>query len=302
MARKALHHWYGLYQALHPKIDSFEGEGGVYRFLRHEAEDSGYDEKVLKRMLKAGTFLDRLAGAGLALDGVKCGYAHVELLERLHQFSPAEAQHLLTDVLSNSITLKNLRLVVEENAAKGGQAQLAAKSKARSYVAQHQRATVELVQRMGTAFFGSPSGEFVLVKSFLSLRQFILINNKTSPIAIIPRVGDSSIKEWHAAEEILKTAMAVKNRLYRVWIVLPYESPIAAYLFAYAYRERAIDSWLFIATISKDGTGLQHYNDSATLLDLDLRGAGGGDWAGHSLADGRTIYGDLPLLSGAGVD
>jgi hypothetical protein len=105
-----------------------------------------------------------------------------------------------------------------------------------------------------------------------------------------------------AAEEILKTAMAVKNRLYRVWIVLPYESPIAAYLFAYAYRERAINSWLFIATISKDRTCLQHYNDSATLLDLDLRGAGGGDWAGHSLADGRMIYGDLPLLRGAGVD
>lgn len=219
-----------------------------------------------------------------------------------HQFAPAEAVHLLTDVLSNSITLKHLRLMVEENAAKGGQAQLTAKSKARSYVAQHQRATVELVQRMGTAFFGSPAGELVLVKSFLSLRQFILINDKTSPVAIIPRVGDSSIKEWHAAEEILKIAMAVKNRLYRVWIVLPYDSPIAAYLFAYAYRERAINAWLFIATLNEDGTGLKQYSDASMLLDLDLRGSGGGDWAGHSLEDGRVICGDLPIRREAAVE
>lgn len=96
--------------------------------------------------------------------------------------------------------------------------------------------------------------------------------------------------------------MSVRSRLHRVWIVLPYDSPIAAFLFAYAHRERAMNVWLFIATLSEDGTGLQQYNDSATLLDLDLRGAGGGDWAGHSLADGRMMYGDLPPCRGSGVD
>lgn len=302
MARKALHHWYGLYQALHPKIDSFEGEGGVYRFLRHEAEDSGYDEKVLRRMLKAGAFLDSLAGPGLAVDGVRCGYAHIELLERLHQLAPSEAQHLLNDVLFNRVTLKNLRQAVEQNAARGGQAQLTARSKARSYVAEHQRFTIELAQRMGAAFFGSPAGEFVLVKSFLSLRQFILINDKIFPVAIIPRVGDSSIKEWHAAEEILKIATSVRNRFHRVWIVLPNDSPIAPYLFAYAYRERAIDAWLFIAAFNQEGTGLQQYCDASMLLDLDLRGAGGGDWAGHSLEDGRKMSGDLPIRKEAVAD
>ncbi len=100
-------------------------------------------------------------------------------------------------------------------------------------------------------------------------------------------MGDSSIKEWHAAEEILTIAMSVKNRLHRVWIVLPNTSPIAPYLFAYAYRERAIDAWLFIATFNKDGRDLKQYSDVSMLLDLEPRGAAGSDWAGHSLEDGR---------------
>ena len=262
MARKALHHWYSLYQSLQPQIDAFEGEGGVYRYIRREAENLGYDEKVLKRMLKAGAFLDSLAGMALTVDDVRCGYAHVELLERLHQLASDEAQHLLKSVLSNGITLKTLRQKVEQNAAKGGQAQITARSKARSQVADHQRVTIKLVQRMGSSFFGSPSSEFVLVKSFLSLRQFILINCKIYPVAIIPRVGDSSVKEWEAAEEILKIAMSVKARLYRVWIVLPYDSPIAAYLFAYAHREKALGTWLFIATLNESNTGLSQYCDA----------------------------------------
>jgi hypothetical protein len=276
-------------------VDSFEGEGGVYRYLRQEAEQAGYDEKVLKRMLKAGAFLDGITDRALTVDDVRCGYAHIELLERLHQLAAPEAKRLLEEVLSNGITLKNLRQAVVQSTANGGQAQITARSKARTYVAEHQRITTELVQRMGTTFFGSPNGEFILVKSFLSLRQFILINNKTKPVAIIPRVGDSSIKEWEAAEEILKLAASVKGRLYRVWIVLPHDSPIAGYLFAYAHREKALNTWLFIATVNEDRKGLSLYSDASTLLTLDLDGSGGGDWAGYSLKDGRGMYGALPI-------
>lgn len=294
MARKALHHWYQLYQALQPKVDSFEGEGSLYRLLRQEAKDMGYEEKVLKRMLKAGAFLDSWAGAR-TIEDVRCGYAHIELLERLNQIAPKEAQRLLSVVLSNSITLKNLRLVIEQNAAKGGQAQLTARSRARSLVAEHHRVSTELIQRMGTDFFGCPEGEFFMVRSFLSLRQFILIHSDTTPIAIIPRVGDSSVKEWEAAEDILKLASSVKERLYRVWIVLPHDSPISPYLFAYAYRDNALNAWLFIATLNEGKTGMTQYNDAANLFDLELRGEGGGTWSGYSLGDGRAAHGVLPI-------
>lgn len=302
MARKALHHWYSLYQSLQPQIDAFEGEGGVYRYIRREAENLGYDEKVLKRMLKAGAFLDGLTNRALTVDDVRCGYAHIELLERLHQLVPHEAKSLLNVVLSNDITLKNLRLAVEESMAKGGQAQFNARSKARAHVADHQRSTIELAQRMGTDFFGSSDGEFALVRSFLSLRQFILINDKANPVAIIPRVGDSSIKEWEAAEEILKLATSVKERLYRVWIVLPYDSPIAGYLFAYASRDNALNTWLFIATLDRTNSGLTHYNDAAKLFELDLNGEGGGTWSGHSLRDGSSLYGELPIRKSSPAD
>lgn len=301
MARKALHHWYSLYQSLQPKVDSFEGEGGVYRLLRQEAKGLGYEEKVLKRMLKAGAFLDGWAGPQ-TIEDVRCGYAHIELLERLHQLAPKEAQRLLSVVLSNDITLKNLRLTIEQNAAKGGQAQITARSKARTQVAEHQRVTIALVQRMGTDFFGCPDGEFFLVRSFLSLRQFILIHSNTNPIAIIPRVGDSSIKEWEAAEEILKLASSVKERLYRVWIVLPHDSPIAPYLFAYAHRDEAVNAWLFIATLDEGSTSLTQYSNASKLFELDLLGEGGGIWSGHSLRDGRSAHGALPIRRSSTAD
>ena len=85
-------------------------------------------------------------------------------------------------------------------------------------------------------------------------------------------------------------------------LIRGYDSPIAAYLFAYAHREKALGTWLFIATLNESNTGLSQYCDASRLLDLNLRGAGGGDWAGHSLQDGRVMYGELPIREESGAE
>lgn len=293
MARKAFHNWYSLYQSVHPKIDAHQGNGSVYDLIRREAETSGYDEKVVKRMLNAGAFLGRIAGAPFTVDQVKCGYAHVELLERLYKLNPEEAQTRLSSVLENQVTLKELRDVLGSVAAKSGHAQLTARSRARQRVAEHQRVCIRLAQQAGPGFFGNSEGELVLVKKFRTLRQFIVINDPDQPIAVIPRLGDSSMKESQAAEELLKLAVSVRRYFQRIWLVLSSDSALAQEVVARADKIGALESWLYLAIPNKDLSSLDPYRNRRRLLEKDLDGEDDCAWEGVSLRDGRKLSGSF---------
>jgi hypothetical protein len=293
MARKAFHHWYQLYQSVHPKIDAHQGEESIYSLIRREADASGYDEKVFKRMLNAGAFLERIAVGPFAVEQVKCGYAHIELLERLYRLNSQEAQTRLNAVLENKVTLKELRESVELIAAESGHAQTNARSRARQRVAEHQRLCTKLTQQAGSAFFGNLEGELVLVKKFRILRQFILINDPEQPIAIIPRLGDSSMKESQAAEELLKLALSVRRYFHRIWLVLPSDSLLAQEVVARADQVGAFESWLYLAIPNEDLSTLIPYRNRRRLLEKDLDGEDDCAWEGVSLRDGHKLSGSL---------
>ncbi len=300
MARRALHNWYSLYQSVHPKIDAHQGDESIYNLIRREAEASGYDEKVVKRMLNAGAFLDRFAKRSLTVEHVKCGYAHIELLERLHKLNPEEAQVRLDTVLSNQVTLKELRSALELNATQSGSAQINARSRARLRVAEHQRLSIQLSQKAAGEFFGSPKGELILVKRFRALRQFILINDPQSPIAVIPRLGDTSMKESSAAEELLKLALSVRRYFHRIWLVLPTDSLLAQEVVSRADQIGALESWLYLAIPSEDLSALIPYRNRRRLLQKDVEGVDDCEWIGVSLLDGRKLRGSLnPLTESA---
>ncbi|WP_417702913.1 hypothetical protein [Pseudomonas sp.] len=293
MPRKAQTHWFGLYRTLRPKIDAHEGDESIHQLIRREAEAANYDEKVLKRMLNAGAFLDRISETPLLVEQVKCGFAHVELLERLYKLNAPDAQARITAILNNQVTQKQIREALDSMAAESGHAQLTARSRARQRVAEHQRLCLQLAQRTGPSFFGSPDGEMVLVKRFRTLSHFILINDPDQPIAVIPRLGDSSMKEGPAAEELLTLAMSVKRYFQRIWLLLPSNSTLAQELVARAEQIGAFESWLYLATPDEDSSALVPYRNRRRALEKDLRGDDDCAWEGVSLRDGRKLSGSL---------
>lgn len=293
MPRKAQTHWFGLYRTLRPKINGHEGDESIHQLIRREAQAANYDEKVLKRMLNAGAFLDRISETPLLVEQVKCGFAHVELLERLYKLNAPEAQARITAILNNQVTQKEIREALDSMAAESGHAQLTARSRARQRVAEHQRLCLQLAQRTGSSFFGSPDGEMVLVKRFRTLSNFILINDPDQPIAVIPRLGDSSMKEGPAAEELLTLAMSVKRYFQRIWLLLPSNSTLAQELVARAEQIGAFESWLYLATPSEDSSELIPYRNRRRALEKDLHGKDDSAWEGVSLRDGRKLSGSL---------
>jgi hypothetical protein len=155
MPRKPQTHWFGLYQNLQPKVDGHQGVESIYQLIRREAEDTGYDEKVIKRMLNAGAFLERMTDGSLSVEQVKCGYAHAELLERLYKLNAQAAQASLKAILDNQVTLKVLRETLDSMAAESGHAQITARSRARQRVAEHQRLCIKLAQQAGPRFLAT---------------------------------------------------------------------------------------------------------------------------------------------------
>lgn len=293
MPRKAQTHWFGLYRSLRPKIDGHEGDESIHQLIRREAAAANYNEKVLKRMLNAGAFLDRISETPLLVEQVKCGFAHVELLERLYKLNAPEAQARITAILNNQVTQKEIREALDSMAAESGHAQLTARSRARQRVAEHQRLCLQLAQRTGPSFFGSPDSEMVLVKRFRTLSHFILINDPDQPIAVIPRLGDSSMKEGPAAEELLTLAMSVKRYFQRIWLLLPSNSTLAQELVARAEQIGAFESWLYLATPDEDSAALVPYRNRRRALEKDAHGEDDSAWEGVSLRDGRTLSGSL---------
>ncbi|WP_304639662.1 hypothetical protein [Pseudomonas sp.] len=297
MGRKARQDWYSLYRGISPKIEADTSGGSLYGFIRKEAEIAGYEEKVLKRMLNAGAFLERVAGDQLRSENIRCGYAHIELLERLHRLDSIQAKEWLPRVLSQDITLKELSEAIAVHAKNPGQAQFTARSKARSRIAEHRRMSIELARKVGPAFFGNAHAEPILVRRFKSLGHFLLLNDPKAPIAVIPRLGDTSMKESKAAEHILTLALSYKNYFARIWLLFPKDSLLTQEVLAQAFEIGALDTWLFLAIPAEDLNGLIHYQNHGRWLVKGMDGIDDDAWEGQSLVDGRPMRGRLEILS-----
>ncbi|MEH6498989.1 MAG: hypothetical protein V7751_06345 [Pseudoalteromonas distincta] len=296
MGRKARQNWYRLYRSINPRISSYAGDESVYQVIRQEATAAGYEEKVLKRMLRAGAFLDRVAPA-LDDEKIKCGYAHVELLERLYKLDSARALTRLDAVLLNEVTLQDLRDEITQKAAAPGQAQTAARSKARQRIGEHRRDIVQRAQHAGPGFFGHTSAEFVLVHRFRSLGRFLLLDEPNLRIAVIPRLGDTSLKESKATDQLIKLALSYRRYFHRVWFVFPGESSLTREVVAQAHEIDALDDWLFLAIPDEDSAGLVHYRDRRQLLHKRMHGITDNEWEGTSLIDDSPRRGILAPLN-----
>ncbi|WP_170977533.1 MULTISPECIES: hypothetical protein [Pseudomonas] len=157
-------------------------------------------------MLKAGHFLDSLAPT-LAPEQVNCGYAHIELLERLHQLDADIATSMLSATLANQHTLHTLRETITHYANIAGTPATTARSKARSRVANHERVAAAAILQAGVEFFGFPGGEIIKVTHSDFFSQFFMIQvNGLQKAAIFIRVGDTSRKQEKAAADLLKLA------------------------------------------------------------------------------------------------
>ncbi|MBA6421698.1 hypothetical protein [Pseudomonas sp. 5Ae-yellow] len=293
MGRKARQHWYSLYKTISPRIDAYEGNASIYDVIREEAKNVEYDAKVVKRMLDAGAFLDRFVSQPVTSDDITCGYAHIEMLERLSKLDLSKARAQLEAVLSNQITLKKLAEDIALSSQGPGQAQFSARSKARHRVSEHRALSIKLAIQAGPPFFGSSTDEMILVHKFRSLGQFILLIDNDQQMAVIPRLGDSSLNEAKAADQLLKLAQSYERSFNRIWLVLPADSPMLMELVAQASEIDAFENWLFLATPSEDGSELVQYTNRRRFLDKQVHGDSDDAWEGISLVDGRPMRGNL---------
>lgn len=133
----------------------------------------------------------------------------------------------------------------------------------------------------------------VLVHRFRSLGQFVLLNDPERPIAVIPRVGDTSLKPTKAADLLLQLAIAQKIYFDRIWLILPEDSELAQEVVAQAVDMKIFENWLFLAIPNEDQTALEQYQNRAQVLVKKMFGEDDHRWDGVSMVDGRELFGSL---------
>lgn len=293
MGRKPQQHWFALYQSLQLQLNAYRGEESINLFIRQLANEAGYDAKVVSRMLKAGHFLEQLADP-LSAEQVRCGYAHIELLERLHQLSPSAAQAALQETLNNQKTLQELKGLTDHYAHSVGTAVTTARSRARSRVADHERMTTAALIDCDTAFFGYPEGELIKVARSDFFSQFFMVRQGQSPkVAIFARVGDTSRKEEKAAADLMKLACMAQPFFEQVWFVFPHTSSLVHELACFAFSTQAFGQWLRLGTIDPETGALTRFTDLGRQLERDLEGSTPLRWEGVSLIDKQAAQGNF---------
>lgn len=298
MGRQARHHWYALYMAVQAQLDSYQGNDSINLVIRKLADEQGYDAKVVSRMLKAGNFLNRIAGP-LTPEQVGCGYAHIELLERLHQLDTEAAISILQATLANQQTLQALRETNERYTKAVGTPTSTTRARARSRVTEHERLCGDALEASGPEFFGYPNGEMVRVTQSDFFSQFFLIQeNRTAKVAIFGRVGDTSRKEEKAAADLLKLASLARPYFEKVWFIFPYGSSLVHELAFYAHTIKALGKWLQLGTLSHDGASVEPMTKRGRALVNELvEGVDPLRWSGITLSKHKKSSGAFKLVN-----
>lgn len=287
MSKRKKGPWYSIYRQVVPLLDSYEGKDSVNLLIQQLAAEHNYEPKVLSRMIKAGRFLDRLAGH-LPPEDVRGGYAHIEYIQRLHELAPEEASSLVGMAISKKITLEALQAIIDKYSIQLEQGDARKRSKARSLISEHERNSVAALTNCGTAFFGIESGEMIQVERSDVLGQFLIINDRhgQANTAIFSRLGDTSRKAIKAAAELLKLAKTARSYFEKVWFVFPESSELVHELAFLANEERLFRNWLHLSTlISEDETfALQEVTSLRHALSRVIEdGVDPFAWSGHPL-------------------
>jgi len=297
MSKRKKGPWYSIYRQVVPLLDSYEGKDSVNLLIQQLAAEHNYEPKVLSRMIKAGRFLDRLAGH-LPPEDVRGGYAHIEYIQRLHELAPEEASSLVGMAISKKITLEALQAIIDKYSTQLEQGDARKRSKARSLISEHERNSVLALTHCGTEFFGVQAGEMIQVERSDVLGQFFMVRDHHGrPTAIFCRLGDTSRKAIKAAAELLKLAKTARSYFDQVWFVFPESSELVHELSFLANEEKLFRTWLHLSTLtSEDGSlTLREVTSLRHALSRALEdGADPFAWNGYSILGLKTpVHGKL---------
>jgi hypothetical protein len=293
--------WYQRYQEIKPTLDAHTGKDSINLLIQELAPSQGYEAKALNRMIRAGRFLDSLVGP-LEAETVRGGYAHIELLRRLHELNSEAARPYIQKAITKQIKLHQLQSIIDLQVEQAGNPAELKRSKARARTFDHERNTAHALQKSGPGFFGSPEGTFVKVEQSDLLNQFfLLLENSLPKVAIFARLGDSSRKEVKAAAELIRLANTARLYFDSVWIIFPAESKLVHEVAFLAAEQEAFRQWLHLATLSPEEEVEEEgaiaevrilYTAYSRLL-LDY--ANPQKWVGRTLGDGspKTLRGSL---------
>lgn len=229
--------------------------------LESHARTAGYSVATFARILKAGRFLDTYS-PDLDVDGVKCGYALVEVLDKLSKIDPHVAQEWLPKVLSNAVSLAELAALYEQQASQNPVANaIVSRDGARRRASLHDRESALAIVQAGVEFFGVPQGRLLKLRQSTPFvaPSFLVCDGKKPMAAILIRTGTASKDSVQVALDLLDLAIAQRTRVPQVWYVLPSNSPVIGFLAALAKHLKISpvdDGWLHLAVLDNQSTQL----------------------------------------------
>ncbi|HFK2240635.1 TPA: hypothetical protein ACGXGL_001071 [Pseudomonas aeruginosa] len=229
--------------------------------LESHARTAGYSVATFARILKAGRFLDTYS-PNLDIERVKCGYALVEVLDKLSKVDPHVAHEWLPKVLSNAVSLAELSALYEQQANQNPVANaIVSRDGARRRASLHERESAAAIIRAGVEFFGAPHGRLLKLSQSTSFvaPSFLVCEGKKPLTAILIRTGTASKDSLQVALDLLDLAIAQRTRVSQVWYVLPSDSPVIDLLAAIAKHleiSPVDDGWLHLAVLDSQTTQL----------------------------------------------
>lgn len=225
--------------------------------LESHARTAGYSVATFARILKAGRFLDTYS-PNLDIERVKCGYALVEVLDKLSKVDPHVAHEWLPKVLSNAVSLAELAALYEKQASQNPVANaIVSRDGARRRASLHDRESALAIVQAGVEFFGVPQGRLLKLSQSTSFvaPNFLVCDQKKPMAAILIRTGTASKESVQVALDLLDLAIAQRTRVDQVWYVLPSNSSVTGVLAAIAKHLKISpldDGWLHLAVLDSE--------------------------------------------------
>ena len=289
MPRTAKANWYAIYREVQPLLEGYQGSGSINLLISKLAAEKQYNAKVLTRMIQAGRFLDQYVGQMTPQD-VKAGFAHIELLQRIHRASPKQANKLSSEVIGGGVTLMTLRGLHQQFMEMGDNFDIAKRSKARSRIAEHDRQCLGALRQLSNDLFGVSANQIQYVDRSDLLGQFYLVDEGKSghQTAIFTRYGDTSKKAIKSAAELYLLARTAKDYFQRVCFIFPGGSEIALCIAEMVRVKQGIDTWLDVYTLKQGPLKLSiHPVSSSAELDEDTRNECSAvwSWKGKPISD-----------------
>lgn len=294
--------WFGQYRQVMSALETELAKGASQEdVIRSHAQAADYSVNTFMRLMKAGRFLDAQC-PGINVEHLQCGYALVEVLEKLYKVNPNEAQMRLQQVLDNTVSLAELTALYGQQTPQSKVSDsFENRSRARRRANEHERNSVAAIIQSGAAFFDAPGASVLRISRKVDYvaPHFMISDGQKMLAAIFIRTGTASKDSFRLAHELFTLALAQRSAgVGQVWFVIPSDSNVRFPLASLAKKLKISpadkDGWLNLAVIESKTKQLAKLGrgeylssgaaDAFKLIHIDRT------WTGKDVKTGKEFH------------